>query len=96
MASGYRLAVALLAEGVDRNLPCLKIKKYKYVALLAEGVDRNILTGEFEQRWEVALLAEGVDRNWRQSTRLQTPTSVALLAEGVDRNVTPEIGTSMT
>ena len=35
-------AVALLAEGVDRNTKeDLKVYKKKKVALLAEGVDRN-------------------------------------------------------
>ena len=36
-------AVALLAEGVDRNLSCLdELGKPIQVALLAEGVDRNM------------------------------------------------------
>ena len=33
--------VALLAEGVDRNIPEHKVYECDYVALLAEGVDRN-------------------------------------------------------
>ena len=33
--------VALLAEGVDRNLEDLKKELKDLVALLAEGVDRN-------------------------------------------------------
>ena len=38
-------AVALLAEGVDRNVDELgTIWKYTEVALLAEGVDRNQTT----------------------------------------------------
>ena len=57
-------AVALLAEGVDRNQFIISNGQSKKVALLAEGVDRNLA-------WEywmpkiggVALLAEGVDRN---------------------------------
>ena len=57
-------AVALLAEGVDRNfLPEIEGVQL-CVALLAEGVDRNTRRGVaafFVQ--EVALLAEGVDRN---------------------------------
>ena len=36
-------AVALLAEGVDRNNPAYRSKNLSYVALLAEGVDRNSL-----------------------------------------------------
>ena len=34
-------AVALLAEGVDRNIGALALVRLGYVALLAEGVDRN-------------------------------------------------------
>ena len=37
----YRLSVALLAEGVDRNVPVLLPVVVASVALLAEGVDRN-------------------------------------------------------
>ena len=37
------LSVALLAEGVDRNLPSDTLFFELLVALLAEGVDRNIL-----------------------------------------------------
>ena len=41
-------AVALLAEGVDRNTYChLPQNKYLLVALLAEGVDRNTPSGGF-------------------------------------------------
>ena len=36
------LKVALLAEGVDRNIPILSASSACVVALLAEGVDRNI------------------------------------------------------
>ena len=56
--------VALLAEGVDRNLLRTRRWTMPAVALLAEGVDRN-----FKDRYPitlvitVALLAEGVDRN---------------------------------
>ena len=35
-------AVALLAEGVDRNRSLMLTSAILYVALLAEGVDRNI------------------------------------------------------
>ena len=61
-----REAVALLAEGVDRNLGfqlvlfCLR----RRVALLAEGVDRNWSRKDrLDYYVPVALLAEGVDRN---------------------------------
>ena len=59
------VTVALLAEGVDRNLVAVAAGDLGVVvALLAEGVDRNF----FDQmrkalEKEVALLAEGVDRN---------------------------------
>ena len=35
-------AVALLAEGVDRNIFTLLLMLCRLVALLAEGVDRNL------------------------------------------------------
>ena len=42
---GTHAAVALLAEGVDRNLLCFTDRLPQlHVALLAEGVDRNWLT----------------------------------------------------
>ena len=57
--------VALLAEGVDRNIPySAAINFASLVALLAEGVDRNlssVVGGAGGPA--VALLAEGVDRN---------------------------------
>ena len=58
------LSVALLAEGVDRNIRRSLWSPNFSVALLAEGVDRNHLAplGTLE-RVGVALLAEGVDRN---------------------------------
>ena len=37
------MRVALLAEGVDRNMDAIKGLGKKQVALLAEGVDRNPL-----------------------------------------------------
>ena len=62
--------VALLAEGVDRNIQKNEIGKISVsVALLAEGVDRN--SGQFFQLGfgHVALLAEGVDRNTFSGTQ---------------------------
>ena len=56
--------VALLAEGVDRNLMKELREGYKAVALLAEGVDRNrVCCACCSRNGRVALLAEGVDRN---------------------------------
>ncbi len=58
-----RAAVALLAEGVDRNV-CTDITSNPFqVALLAEGVDRNSINALPMRAYAVALLAEGVDRN---------------------------------
>ena len=39
---GYSRMVALLAEGVDRNIDGIFDRLAEMVALLAEGVDRNI------------------------------------------------------
>ena len=36
-----RKLVALLAEGVDRNMRFVSVWSLTFVALLAEGVDRN-------------------------------------------------------
>ena len=56
--------VALLAEGVDRNLFDIIQPHILRVALLAEGVDRNSTTAnKYVSHNDVALLAEGVDRN---------------------------------
>ena len=69
MESGAHAAVAqqvaLLAEGVDRNvMSTVAFGLTTPVALLAEGVDRNSLwCVVLTSRRRVALLAEGVDRN---------------------------------
>ena len=55
--------VALLAEGVDRNIVNAPDVEVVLVALLAEGVDRNLPKGRKPITKYVALLAEGVDRN---------------------------------
>ena len=78
--------VALLAEGVDRNLSGVETTGVSCVALLAEGVDRNCKM--------LALVVQPVRspssrRAWIEISifRLQqSPSGVALLAEGVDRN----------
>ena len=57
--------VALLAEGVGRNLAGVLGRCENVVALLAEGVGRNISgLGRLNEQGEVALLAEGVGRNF--------------------------------
>ena len=57
-------AVALLAEGVDRNSGLGVVLDAVRVALLAEGVDRNCAQNTALIVAQVALLAEGVDRNF--------------------------------
>ena len=62
------LSVALLAEGVDRNIEQACTTENVEVALLAEGVDRNNTQQQGDPTDEaVALLAEGVDRNQSRS-----------------------------
>ena len=80
--------VALLAEGVDRNLKLVMLVAAMGVALLAEGVDRNSLFMTLWLSKPVALLAEGVDRNCTDFECMEIISHVALLAEGVDRNNT--------
>ena len=66
--------VALLAEGVDRNLfPFRLFAVTAKVALLAEGVDRNFCAKAARGRSRVALLAEGVDRNTPEKVRPSVP-----------------------
>ncbi len=64
-ASLPALSVALLAEGVDRNVSIAAVVLDDWlVALLAEGVDRNRYVWHIvASGCLVALLAEGVDRN---------------------------------
>ena len=82
------LLVALLAEGVDRNviqasvfsgMPSSPSSRRAWIEICtAARGSRQVL---------VALLAEGVDRNSPCHCRRQTRAVVALLAEGVDRNI---------
>ena len=64
-------AVALLAEGVDRNGWLLLTVTVQNVALLAEGVDRNLHQRCRTQKQQVALLAEGVDRNRDDAKKIE-------------------------
>ena len=43
------MTVALLAEGVDRNMDEAAVRQMEIVALLAEGVDRNHLRERIEE-----------------------------------------------
>ena len=79
--------VALLAEGVDRNLKNIATKANGAgVALLAEGVDRNIVCSPpIRQNAE----SPSSRRAWIEiadAETLSVKPLVALLAEGVDRN----------
>ena len=55
-------SVALLAEGVDRNVTAFSLRSRCGVALLAEGVDRNFADPAIRAAYLVALLAVGVGR----------------------------------
>ena len=79
--------VALLAEGVDRNLAwdahaahgdTSPSSRRAWIEIVHQMIESPIR--------EVALLAEGVDRNVVKARVLEDDNSVALLAEGVDRN----------
>ena len=80
-------AVALLAEGVDRNI-FLDWEAYgDRVALLAEGVDRNRSSGMSRY---LRLRSPSSRRAWIEISLYllyYLQYNVALLAEGVDRNV---------
>ena len=70
--------VALLAEGVDRNIASKSPDASTIeVALLAEGVDRNtLMLSRQKMPGTVALLAEGVDRNFcPEAYKLRTSVS---------------------
>ena len=80
-------AVALLAEGVDRNQLLGFMYDTTLVALLAEGVDRN---NELYADMSSVSASPSSRRAWIEiplvsATMFAFP--VALLAEGVDRNI---------
>ena len=78
--------VALLAEGVDRNLDAFDGLGDDRVALLAEGVDRNYFNAESASKHNKSPSSR---RAWIEiniETSFYQGTQVALLAEGVDRN----------
>ena len=81
--------VALLAEGVDRNVPCGGIGKLPFVSPSSRRAWIEICPLFYLGIITlVALLAEGVDRNVFRTFWNCEPVNVALLAEGVDRNHT--------
>ena len=80
--------VALLAEGVDRNID----KIHRGLNNMASPSSRRAwieiwLARRTKRVPEVALLAEGVDRNDIIRVNENYNVLVALLAEGVDRNL---------
>ena len=79
-------AVALLAEGVDRNCNFLQIRLEAAQSPSSRRAWIEIFKSFSIFRFAfVALLAEGVDRNLRHELD-NWQKQVALLAEGVDRN----------
>ena len=81
-------AVALLAEGVDRNVLLVFIVNAPDVSPSSRRAWIEIadVGADVLYPLDVALLAEGVDRN-HQKLAPFVPAEVALLAEGVDRNM---------
>ena len=78
--------VALLAEGVGRNIERLKTVKVAHVALLAEGVGRNRCVDGLVR---CQCGSPSSRRAWVEiptPQRKPRPLTVALLTEGVGRN----------
>ena len=85
-------AVALLAEGVDRNpTPTTASALLRTSPSSRRAWIEIQQTGAPSAKISVALLAEGVDRNLVDADKRRI-CDVALLAEGVDRNQTPQGG----
>ena len=79
-------AVALLAEGVDRNRVVMRPVAFALPSPSSQRAWIEITSStKAKTPSGVALLAEGVDRNIAPE-ELTLRTLVALLAEGVDRN----------
>ena len=80
-------AVALLAEGVDRNSTPLSTNWTSFTSPSSQRAWIEMMKTELgEHAGDVALLAEGVDRNHNNCCDGWALLKVALLAEGVDRN----------
>ena len=79
--------VALLAEGVDRNVttPTPPYDRGESPSSRRAWIEMRISEALSELK-NVALLAEGVDRNIPRHKARVLLEIVALLAEGVDRN----------
>ena len=79
--------VALLAEGVDRNLVAVYVYDDNRMSPSSRRAWIEISWScKAMPMWRVALLAEGVDRNYYSRFKGDFKMVVALLAEGVDRN----------
>ena len=81
------MEVALLAEGVDRNLKTVRslLTVHKSPSSRRAWIEISLHADHCGQLI-VALLAEGVDRNYDHMNEIYDK-DVALLAEGVDRNL---------
>ena len=81
-------AVALYAEGVDRNFNWITIffSIPQSPSTRRAWIEIDILTLWVVPFCPVALYAEGVDRNKMLGRPCCAPSNVALYAEGVDRN----------
>ena len=79
--------VALLAEGVDRNLIPEVYLDEVIVALLAEGVDRNLIRNGIVTINDPSPSSRRAWIEMPTSTISRLSEEVALLAEGVDRNI---------
>ena len=81
------MKVALLAEGVDRNLFSMaRTQGMAMVALLAEGVDRNLAACKDAPPPARSPSSGGAWIEIFGRPCVPAPPLVALLAEGVDRN----------
>ena len=79
-------AVALLAEGVDRNHTGQDVGVEIEVALLAEGVDRNNDSSLVPYKYKESPSSRRAWIEIGMAGVITKALSVALLAEGVDRN----------
>ena len=82
----FLAAVALLAEGVGRNIELCRKKGVAPVALLAEGVGRNSVAARALARISSSPSSRRAWVEISSPTRATPAASVALLAEGVGRN----------
>ena len=96
MFGADRCAVALLAEGGDRNAAAYAemLKRATSPSSRRAGIEIAVC-GQRSRMESVALLAEGGDRNCRGYLTKSEDSTVALLAEGGDRNTRMSVVASM-